>query len=184
MKMRPVVFAWDGDNMVPLPRFKKLCDKQFVVGEEYPLEQVENRSMVSHNHFFASVHEAWMNIPESLAPRYPTSEHLRKWCLCQVGCCDEANYVLDTPKDAKSMAAAIRRADEFAVIVVKGNIVRVYTAKSQAMHSMRKGEFQEAKTAVLDLLASMVNIKRSELEKAGAQHAPKRRPIIQEGTTL
>jgi hypothetical protein len=66
-----VLCLWDGDQFVPLARFKALCDRQFAVGEEYPLEVVENRSMAGHRGFMASVAEGWANLSEENAPRFP-----------------------------------------------------------------------------------------------------------------
>jgi hypothetical protein len=77
--------------------------------------------MKSHSHYFASIHTAWENLPESMAERYPTAEHLRKWSLVQAGYAAETDYAMDTPADARKMAAAIRKADEYAVIKVSGN---------------------------------------------------------------
>ena len=71
--IRPVTFIWTADGrMAPMPRFKRMCDQQFVVGEEYPLQILEARSRRAHNHFFASVHEAWKNLPEDVATDMPS----------------------------------------------------------------------------------------------------------------
>lgn len=167
--------VWDGEFMVPLHRFRALCDRQFVVGEEYALELVSNRSLASHNHFFACVAEAFNNLSEEDAKRFPTAEHLRKWALCRTGFATETSYVMDTPVDARKMAAAIRRADEFCVIVVKENVVQVFNAESQSMPAMNKERFQASKNAVLDLLASMARTTTAQLKKEAAINAPPRR---------
>lgn len=185
--IRPALFQWrqvdvcvDGGEvrrlkvMVPHPRFVALCDRQFVDEEDYALEPVVGRSMKSHSHFFACVHEAFMNLPEQWAKLFPTETHMRKYVLCKTGFANEANYILDTSKDAKIFARALRGADEFSVIKVTGSAVTVWTAKSQNMRSMRKEEFQASKTAVLDFLAEIIGVARGEIEEAGAQHAPRR----------
>ena len=92
MKMRPAVFTWSGTAMVPQPRFMPLCAKQYAVGETYPLMPVEDRSMASHNQYFAAISDGWHSIPETLAPRWPSEEHLRKWCLVECGFFEEKEF--------------------------------------------------------------------------------------------
>ena len=130
--IRPVTFLWTADGrMAPMPRFKKLCDQQFVVGEEYPLTILEARSRRTHNHFFATVHEAWKNLPEDIATDFPSAEHLRKWALCKTGWSTMKTFPCETHDHARNLAIFARSADEFAVIEVRGNIVRIHQAKSQ-----------------------------------------------------
>lgn len=68
--MTPIPFAWDGFAMVPLASFRKRADAQFVIGERYILVEQNERSMRSHRHYFASVHEGWLNLPEHMAERF------------------------------------------------------------------------------------------------------------------
>src|SRR5258708_5689576 len=97
---RPIAFEWDGEAMKPLQ--PKLADKEYVVGERYTLAPFEQRSLATHNHEFAWLYEAWMNLPEALAEQYPSPEHLRKRALIDAGYYDEVAI------DAGSKAAAIR----------------------------------------------------------------------------
>lgn len=178
MRILPVVFEWkmvevvDADGvasrrmaMVPLKRYGNVCARQFHEGEEYPLAPIEARSRASHNHFFSALNEGFESLPES-ETRFPTSEHFRKWALVQEGFCSETNYVCDTPDHARRMAAIVRRLNEYVVIVVKGNIVRIFEAKSQSAASMGKEEFEASKKAVLDRLASMIGVSQGDLKKA------------------
>jgi protein gp37 len=71
--------------MVPHRRFKSACDAEFVVGDVYQMVVQEQRSMRSHAHYFASVNEAWLNLSESDAERFPSVEHLRKFALIRTG---------------------------------------------------------------------------------------------------
>lgn len=172
-RAKPVLCLWDGDHFVPLARFKALCDRQFAVGEEYPLEVVENRSMAGHRGFMASVAEGWANLSEENAPRFPSPEHLRKWALVQCGYASLEETVLDSEKDARKFAAMIRRHEEYAVIRVKGNVVQVWTPRSQAMYGpdrMKRPEFEESSRAVLDLIASMSRTTRGELNREAKNH--------------
>lgn len=156
--------------MVPLPRFKRQCDEQFVVHEEYPLTILEARSRVSHNHYFASLHEAWSNLPEDVAARFPSAEHLRKWALVEAGYSTEKNFVCESKDHARRLALFARSVDTFSVITLSGNIVRIFEAKSQSAAAMGAEEFQKSKTAVLDIVAGLLGTKTSELKKEGARH--------------
>lgn len=180
MQIRPVIFKWDGDHMVPHPRFASLCNRQFVVEELYTLGVVDRRSTATHNHFFACVGDAWSNLNEHDSKRFPHPDHLRKWALIHVGHCTQTDYPMDTPADARKMAAAVRKADEYAVITIPkdpendrgGTVVKVFAAKSIARAAVPDNKaFQAIKTAVLDLIAGMANTTRVELEKHAGKSA-------------
>jgi len=59
----PLFFFWEGDAFRPIPRHAKECDKRFVIGQSYCLDEIHDRLPRSHRHFFAAVHEGWMNLP-------------------------------------------------------------------------------------------------------------------------
>lgn len=163
----PIVFDWDGEVMKP--RHPRIADRHFVVGMEYVLAPVEDRSMRSHRHYFASINEAWQNLPEALAERFPTAEHLRKYALIRAGYRDERSIVASSKAEAQRLAGFIRPMDDFAVVTVNGAVVTVYTAKSQSMRAMGKADFQASKDAVLDVIAKLIGVETSELERnAGA----------------
>ncbi len=163
----PVVFTWNGEAMIPVGHYMRMADKVFVVGMNYRLVEHKVRSSASHNHFFAAVEEAWKNLPEEYADRYPSAEHLRKWALCKAGFADERSIVCASKAEAQRVAAFIKPMDDFAVVSVNGSTVKVWTAQSQSVRAMGKDEFQRSKDAVLDILASMVGVTPAELQKAG-----------------
>lgn len=188
MKPRPVIFdcvAFDDETiaMVPQRRFRRMADRQFVVGEEYILEVVEPRDMRSHRHFFATIHEIWKNLPET-DDRFPTSEHLRKWALVQTGYCTEKAIVCETAHDARLVAAAIRDENEFAVITVKGNVVKKFEPRSQSTGAggMKNEEFKASKKAVFDLCESLIpGMDRDALHRHVAREVPpdERKPKVE-----
>ena len=161
----PITYTWNGECHVPLPRFAKLCDAQFVIGEQYRLVVHEDRSANSHRHYFAALHEAWQNLPEEHAERFPTSEHFRKWLLIHTGYRDERSIVCASKAEAQRVAAFVRPADEYAVVSVNECAVIFWTAKSQSMRAMGKKEFGESKQAVLELAASMIGVSVPDLRK-------------------
>jgi hypothetical protein len=168
----PVEFEWTDDGtMRPLPRFAKTCDKQFVVGERYNLEVIEERSSATHRHYFACVHDAWLNLPHEIAERFPNQERLRRWALIKTGFANEQSMVCETVVDAARFASMLGRMNEDAVVVCRGRTIKIFTAKSQSMRSMDKAEFAASKTAVLDLLAEMVGTSSAELQASAGQAA-------------
>lgn len=161
----PVAVQWTGEAFVPVGRFAAECDKHFVVGERYVMVEHEHRSRETHAHYFACINEAWANLPERYAGRFPTPEHLRKWALIRAGYRDETTFVASSKAEARRIVTFMRPADEFAVVVATDAVVTRYTAKSQSMRAMDREAFQASKTAVLAVLASMVEVAPNVLEQ-------------------
>lgn len=163
----PIIYQWSGEAMEPLPRFRKLCDQQFCVGEQYRMEAREERSMASHNFYFASIHEAWSNLPEDQAERFPSAEHLRKYALIRAGFRDERSISCASKAEALRVAAFIKPIDDYAVVIARDALVVVYTAKSQSVRAMGKADFQASKDAVLDVIAGLIGVAPDALAEAG-----------------
>lgn len=162
----PLPFRWDGEAMIP--RHPRRADAAFVVGQDYMLAEIEERSLATHNHEFAWVNEAWKTLPERLADAYPTPDHLRKRALIKAG------FYHETVIDAGSNAAALRVAayargeDQFAYVVVRGPLVVVRKAESQSMRSMGKERFQASKAAIMDVISELLGVAPEALRKAAA----------------
>lgn len=165
---RPVHMQWLGDSFVPAGKYwQRLADQLFVVGMVYPLEVREDRSMRSHQHYFACINEAFNNLPEHIAARVPSPDHLRKMALIKAGYCDEKTFSCVGPEEAERLAAFIRPMDGYAIVVVRDDTVTVFTAKSQSMRAMNKVEFAESKERVLGILADLIGTTRKALTNAG-----------------
>ena len=165
----PLAFDWDGEAMIPLNG--PAADRQYVIGERYRLAPHEDSSTASRNHYFASVEEAWKNLPEDQADRFPTFHHLRKWALIRAGYRDERTMVADSKAEAQKLAAFIKPMDDYAVVVVRECTVAVYTAKSQKMKAMGRKDFQESKDRVLDVLSGLIGVSTDELKENTARAA-------------
>lgn len=165
--MHPITFTWTDEGvMAPLPRLAKLCDRQYVVGETYQLAPIEQRSSATHRHYFAALHDAWQNLPEHYADRWPTSEHFRKWLLVQAGYSDERSIVCSSKAEAQRVAAFVKPLDQYAVVIIAGPVVKVFTAQSQSVRAMGAKVFQDSKQKVLDIAASMIGVEPGQLGKA------------------
>lgn len=159
----PIPFTWTGAAMEPLPGFAKRADAQFVIGEKYVLEVVEERSAASHRHYFAALRDGWLNLPERLAQQFQTTESLRKFALIKCGYANQRQLVCRSASEAKKVAAFVQPADEYAIVSTIGSVVTVFTAQSQNMRSMDKKTFNESAAAVLDYVASLIGSSRQEL---------------------
>lgn len=169
----PAIFNWDGEHMVPWPRFAGLCNKQYVVGESYRLVECEERSTATHNHEFAWLKDAWLNLPEDIAELYPSPEHLRKRALIEAGFYDEQVVDAGTNAAAIRVASAFRAREEFSLVIVRGPHVVLRTAKSQSRRAMDKKDFQASKTAIMDVIAAMIGVDSKTL---AAQSSPSLSP--------
>lgn len=166
--IHPMVFHWNGEAMIP--HNAKRADREFVVGQNYPLIQHEDRTSATHNHEFGWLKDAWLNLPESLSDLYPTSEHLRKRALIDAGYYNEE--IIDAGSNAAALrvASAFRKREEFSLVIVRGAFVIIRTAKSQSRRSMDKKEFQASKTAIMEIIEGMTGAKASE-HQANAEQA-------------
>jgi len=161
--MNPIVAQWNGEAFVPMRRFMRAIDKECVIGEFYRLTEENERSAQSHRHYFACLNEAWQNLREDMAERFPDAEHLRKYALIRTGFHDERSIVCASKAEAQRVAAFVKPMDTYAVVLVREATVSVFTAKSQSMKAMGKQDFQRSKDAVLEFVAGMVGVKPGEL---------------------
>lgn len=154
-----------------VPRHSRRADQLFVVGEVYPLIVHEDRSSATHNHEFAWLREAWLNLPEALTDLYPTPEHLRKRALIEAGYYDET--IVDAGNNAAALrvAAVFRAREEFSLVIVRGPAVVIRTAKSQSRRAMNKKEFQESKTAIMEVIAGMIGTPLATLSREAGRAA-------------
>ncbi len=165
MPAPPLPFQWDGDTMVP--RWPRKADEHYVIGQDYMLAPLEERSEASHRHEFAFVRDAWSTLPESLADEYPSAEFLRKRALIATGYCTVTDYVCGSNAEALRWATNLRReVDEYAVVIVQKTVVRVLRAKSQSRRAMQPDEFQASKTAILDHIAGLLDVPPDQLRRA------------------
>ena len=138
------------------------ADEDFVIGEVYIMVEHRDRSTSSHNHFFASIGDAWKTLPDELLESYPTAEHLRKKALIWKGWRDERTIACSSKAEAERIAAFIKPMDDFAVVTVRDAVVRVWTAKSQKKSAMGATDFQQSKQDVLDFIDDLLGVERGQ----------------------
>lgn len=162
MEATALPFVWTGEVMAPPPGFARRCDETYVIGQRYVLTEVQERSSKSHNQFFAIVNEAFANLGEADAARFPSAAILRKHCLIQAGFCDVQVTACKFKTEAVRLAAAIQATaslvDDYVIVTVREKVVTSYRAKSMKLPAMDKATFQDAKDKVLAILGEMLGV--------------------------
>lgn len=162
----PISCYWNGEALAPTNSvWKRRAAERLAEGEIYSVEVREMRSLASHNHYFASIAEAHANLPEEMAERWATPDHLRRYALIHAGYRDERSFACASKAEAVRIAAFVRPMDDYAVVVVRESVVIVLTAKSQSMKAMGKAEFQKSKDAVLDYVAGLIGTDATTLNQ-------------------
>jgi len=159
----PLLCQYDGEGLVPpSTRWGKVWTTHLVVGQEYLMVESHDRSVNSHNHYFAVLHELWSNLPEQYAdvPWAQTSEHLRLYALIKTGHCDTNTIVAWSKSEALSMAAFITPIDPYSIVSVTDCTVTRYTARSQSVKAMGKADFQKSKTDVLEFIEDLLGLSK------------------------
>lgn len=164
----PMWFQWLGDGFAPARAYQKLCDQYFVVGEWYRLEPRQERSGITHRHYFAVINEVWKTLPTELEERFPSPEHLRKWCLIKAGFCDEKAIACKDHAQAVELATLLRQLDPYAVIKLGDDTIRIFTAHSQSMANADKETFARQKRAVFRELDDLIGVEHGTVTKQGA----------------
>jgi len=164
MTTAPILFIWTGEAFWPLGNaMRKVCDEHYVIGAKYRLVEHQDRSTKSHNHYFASLSEAWKNLPELMSERLPSPEHLRKYALIKIGLYDSRSILASSKAQARELARFIQPMDEFSLVTTAENTVTIYTAKSQSTKAMSRADFAKSKQDVLDFVASLIGATPKQL---------------------
>ena len=160
---------WTGEAFEPqTPFMRRRAAERFGAGEIVLLNVELERSMRSHRHFFALLHDLWATLPErfALEPWAQSPEHFRRFCLIRAGYNDCQVYDCESKAEAFRLAAALRPLDDFSIVVARAGQVLRFTAKSQSVKAMGAREFQQSKDAVLALAETLVS--GGELPAIGA----------------
>lgn len=161
----PCYMVWDGETFTPISQHRKLADKNFAVGEMYPIVVHEDRSQASHRQYFAALRDAWLNLPEAISNEFLNEEQLRKHALIATGYCDKATFACSSAAEAQRLCAFLMPIDPYAIVQVSGNVVTRWTAHSQSQRSMGKKVFQKSKDDVLNYVSGMIKTTPAALQE-------------------
>lgn len=154
---------WTGETFEPVGNFARAwCMDNLDEGETVALDVSKDRSMKSHRHQFAEIKTLWETLPESLhnMPYAQSAETLRKHALIATGYCDVETIDAGSKAAAERVGAFVsglaRRAHGYAVVTIKGPMVKCYTPHSQSVRAMGGPEFQVSKDKVLDWISARI----------------------------
>ena len=163
----PIQCVWTGEAFKPLNgRFHREAASRYGDGEVVTLDDAKGRSRTSHDHYFAIIAEAWGSLSDEAAQRFPTPEHLRKYALIKAGYADSQTFAASSRAEALKIAAFIAPIDDFAIVTTDAASVTRWTAKSQSMKAMGGKVFQESKSAVLEVIAGLLETSVEVLRSA------------------
>lgn len=143
--------------------WRNICDDRFGDGEVVTLDEVNDRSQKSHDQLFPLLREAFSQLPEEFKEQFPTAEHLRARALIEAGYFNETVVDAGFPDTAREFASTIRARSTFSLVVIRDNFVIIRDPRSQSLRAMKKKEFQESKTKVLEVVCDMIGITVDEL---------------------
>lgn len=160
-KKRPkVLLRWTGSAYEPATAFwQRVISEQTPIGavewqEFSPDDEVSDAERAA---FFAQVGEAWKNLPDDLAARYPSPDHIRKRALVTTGHCDITDHVCESEHEI-GMIQRFAARNEYAVLVRKDMVIRELVPKSMKKGGMTKKEFREAAEDVRRVLSELLGV--------------------------
>ena len=160
-----VTYRKTPECMIPIARDLQKYHREYEDDKHYTLEEIRERSLKSHNTYFAAVHLTWLNRPEIDRQLFPTEDHWREFCLIKAGFCKERVWIVPAdPQEFPQFFAQVvdwtsSLKKNFVVTTTEGNITHVLYAKTQKMlkndpDGMDKKDFEASKNAVLEICAT------------------------------
>lgn len=116
--------------------------------------------------FFATIREVHLNLPDELRQRWPSSETLRKEALIAAGWCDTMQVVAGSKSAAPGIAAAFKSKDQYCVVVVRGDVLTVYTARSMSRRALPRPQFKDVAQKAYDWIEQQTGIDGRQSEAA------------------
>lgn len=161
MNEQPIIYRWTGEKFEPSTNYQAhLAGQRYEEGQLVALTEFHQRSKISHGHYFVTLHDLWLTLPEALSKDFPNEEVLRAHALIRTGYCNKRQIVLRSAAEAERVAAFLRPASPLAIIETEGPVVTEWTAESQAYRAMGKRKFQESKDAVLGWVENLIGVTR------------------------
>lgn len=118
--------------------------------------------------FFASIRDAWANLPDHMRERFPNAEILRKTALINVGYCDVMTVVAGSKSAAPQIANAFKARDQYCIAIPRGDVVTIYTARSMARRVLLKKDFREVADKVFHWIAQTTGVDPAQSHEARA----------------
>ncbi len=157
--MTALLCKYSDGALVPLgDTARRWAAEELTEGRRYNVTVGDlERSGASHRHYFALIKDFWDSLPDHVLMDFPSPEHLRKRALIETGWCNMADVLFSSHRDAVAASRAIRKyMDDYGIVIVRGETVRTFEAKSQSMKAMGKDDFQKSKDDVLGWIEGLL----------------------------
>ena len=168
---QPYRCIWTGNSFIPDEQSLFRCRQNLGEGEVVLLQRHEDISQATMGHYHVTLTDLWRQLPENLMSEYPTYDAFRAKLLIKAGFCHMKDMVTESPATARAVAGFARAINPYSVVEVRGNVIRVFTARSQSKAAMNKKEFQASKDAVLEIAAGLVGVTVDQATKGARSHA-------------
>lgn len=173
MERDPITFVWDGRVMTPLNRHLAEARRRFVPGTWYPMEVHLEQSDKSRKHYFAVLRKAAETMSESLEKEigaegmdaHGKAERLRGWALVEAGVFEDNRVPCETEGELEALVARKMTKAGYRKLMRDGLVLIERVPKSQSPKSMNGTAFEEAKRAVLEVVAIALGIDVAVLSK-------------------
>jgi hypothetical protein len=149
----------------PLFNTLEYCRQNFVVGNVYNMQVVspeEETSKGERGHFFGCVKEAWENLHEA-DKQFKSKDHFRHWVVIQAGYYTCQDFTELSASDAERKAATlgtwVHKMDPYAIVTIRGSVVRVYRARSlktRGPDALTKAEFHDMHEKALVIMSDLI----------------------------
>lgn len=132
------------------------------------------RSEPDHRRFFAIIHAAFNQWPETHEFQPDNAEHLRAWLLCKAGYRESTFIPVEGDDPAVSRLAvlgvegALKAARSYAFVRPVGDGLAIFTARSIAWDTLSQKDFGPIREAVEEIISAEIGVDADALlrEKA------------------
>lgn len=164
MSIASIICRWTGDDLSPRPAFRAECDAKLVIGADYQIDFLEDRSAKSMRFYFAALDDIFASLPEG-EQVYVTREHMRHAALIECGFADKLVVACTSNADALRVVSYAVKRDPFAIGTVIDDVATVWNAQSQGMKAMGKDRFKASMDAVLAHCAALIGVEVDQLKQ-------------------
>lgn len=162
------IYMHDG-NFQPVRKDQDLVRRRCKVGDTYVLSIAERDNAPFRGWYFATLHELFSNLPETMEGRWPDVESMRKWALVQTHWVEESFFTGKTNAEARRHAAWIDKRGDFVITSVEGCVCREQRPKSQSSENMPRADFKKSAEDVVSYLSELLGATRRDMDRAHPQ---------------
>lgn len=163
---------FDGEAFRPLDKFMPEVRRTYATGSLVVIDADYPENMAANRAYHAEIRALWQNLPETLDVHYPRPDHLRKRALIKTGYYTANSVALKTAEEARVVAGIMKPLDEFSVVIVRDNVIRIFRPRSQRLRhndedavKMDADELRQSRKDVLEFCRKIVGVNAAEARR-------------------